>query len=78
MAGLLSLPLLTPCPVGRTGSGKSTLTLALLRCILTEGNVYYDGIPTSSLNLDELRSKITIIPQVVRTLAYDLYRDLRS
>jgi ABC-type multidrug transport system fused ATPase/permease subunit len=51
--------------VGRTGSGKSTLTLSLLRCIFTEGEVYYDGVPTSSLNLDALRSKITIIPQVV-------------
>jgi ABC-type multidrug transport system fused ATPase/permease subunit len=52
--------------VGRTGSGKSTLTLALLRCIVTDGETYYDGIPTSSLNLDTLRSKVTIIPQAVR------------
>lgn len=51
--------------VGRTGSGKSSLTLALLRCIITEGEVYYDGLPTSSVNLDSLRSHITIIPQVV-------------
>ncbi|KAH9166805.1 hypothetical protein EDB89DRAFT_2245995 [Lactarius sanguifluus] len=56
--------------VGRTGSGKtlqSTLTLSLLRCIFTEGSVYYDGKLTSSINLDALRSSITIIPQVVRT-----------
>jgi ABC-type multidrug transport system fused ATPase/permease subunit len=33
---------------------------------MTEGEVYYDGIPTSSLNLDALRSSVTIIPQVVR------------
>lgn len=51
--------------VGRTGSGKSSLTLALLRCIVTEGEVYYDGLPISSINLDSLRSHITIIPQVV-------------
>lgn len=51
--------------VGRTGSGKSSLTLALLRCIITEGEVYYDGLPISSVNLDSLRSHITIIPQVV-------------
>lgn len=44
---------------------QSSLTLSLLRCIYTDGNVYYDGIPTSSLNLDSLRSNITIIPQVV-------------
>ncbi|KAI0291829.1 hypothetical protein BC826DRAFT_1105763 [Russula brevipes] len=49
--------------VGRTGSGKSSLTLSLLRCIFTEGNVYYDGKLTSSINLDALRSSITIIPK---------------
>ncbi|KAF7305977.1 ATP-binding cassette transporter [Mycena chlorophos] len=62
--------------VGRTGSGKSTLTLALLRCILTEGNVVYDGIPTSSLNLDALRSSITIIPQVPELLVGSLRSNL--
>jgi ABC-type multidrug transport system fused ATPase/permease subunit len=52
-------------PVGRTGAGKSSLTLALLRCIYTEGLVVFDGIPTHSISLDALRSSITIIPQVV-------------
>ncbi|KAF6747842.1 multidrug resistance-associated ABC transporter [Ephemerocybe angulata] len=51
--------------VGRTGSGKSSLTLALLRCILTEGTVYFDGLATDKINLDALRSNITIIPQMV-------------
>ncbi|CEL54792.1 ATP-binding cassette transporter abc4 OS=Schizosaccharomyces pombe (strain 972 / ATCC 24843) GN=abc4 PE=3 SV=1 [Rhizoctonia solani AG-1 IB] len=49
--------------VGRTGSGKSSLTLSLLRMIPTEGNIYYDGIPIHALNLDALRTNITIIPQ---------------
>ncbi|CAE6479744.1 unnamed protein product [Rhizoctonia solani] len=49
--------------VGRTGSGKSSLTLSLLRMIPIEGNVYYDGMPTHGVNLDALRSSITIIPQ---------------
>ncbi|KAF7315751.1 ATP-binding cassette transporter [Mycena indigotica] len=62
--------------VGRTGSGKSSLTLALLRCILTEGNVIYDGIPTSKLNLDALRSAITIIPQVPELLVGSLRSNL--
>ncbi|KAI0068098.1 P-loop containing nucleoside triphosphate hydrolase protein [Artomyces pyxidatus] len=62
--------------VGRTGSGKSTLTLALLRCILAEGNVYYDGLPTSSVNLDSLRSKITIIPQMPELLSGTLRENL--
>ncbi|KAI0076666.1 multidrug resistance-associated ABC transporter [Panus rudis PR-1116 ss-1] len=62
--------------VGRTGSGKSSLTLALLRCILTEGSVYYDGIETSSINLDALRSNITIIPQVPELLSGTLRHNL--
>jgi ABC-type multidrug transport system fused ATPase/permease subunit len=52
--------------VGRTGSGKSSLTLSLLRCIPTEGNIFYDGIETNTINLDALRSSITVIPQAVR------------
>lgn len=51
--------------VGRTGAGKSSLTLALLRCIYTEGQVTYDRIPTQDISLDALRSNITIIPQMV-------------
>ncbi|KAJ7275444.1 hypothetical protein B0H12DRAFT_1199540 [Mycena haematopus] len=62
--------------VGRTGSGKSSLTLALLRCIFTEGTVYYDGVPTSSINLDALRSNITIIPQIPELLAGSLRKNL--
>ncbi|KAJ7891356.1 P-loop containing nucleoside triphosphate hydrolase protein [Mycena olivaceomarginata] len=54
--------------VGRTGSGKSSLTLALLRAILTDGVVYYDDIPTSSLNLEAVRRNITIIPQIPELL----------
>ncbi|PSR71469.1 hypothetical protein PHLCEN_2v12736, partial [Hermanssonia centrifuga] len=62
--------------VGRTGSGKSTLTLALLRCIYTEGTVWYDGMETNSLNLDALRSNITIIPQVPELLSGTLRQNL--
>jgi ABC-type multidrug transport system fused ATPase/permease subunit len=39
--------------------------LSLLRCIVVDGDVYYDGINTKDINLDALRSKITIIPQIV-------------
>ncbi|KAG8799885.1 hypothetical protein FRC16_004195 [Serendipita sp. 398] len=49
--------------VGRTGSGKSSLTLSLLRLIPTSGAVMYDGIATSHINLNALRNNITIIPQ---------------
>ncbi|EMD39557.1 hypothetical protein CERSUDRAFT_111872 [Gelatoporia subvermispora B] len=62
--------------VGRTGSGKSSLTLSLLRCIINEGKVYYDGLPTDSINLDSLRSSITIIPQVPELLSGTLRQNL--
>ncbi|KAI0819311.1 multidrug resistance-associated ABC transporter [Trametes gibbosa] len=62
--------------VGRTGSGKSSLTLALLRCILTEGEVYYDGLLTDKINLNVLRSNITIIPQMPELLSGTLRRNL--
>ncbi|TCD68828.1 hypothetical protein EIP91_009695 [Steccherinum ochraceum] len=62
--------------VGRTGSGKSSLTLALLRCIIAEGDMFYDGLSTQSLNLDALRSSITIIPQVPELLSGTLRQNL--
>ncbi|KAI0791665.1 P-loop containing nucleoside triphosphate hydrolase protein [Abortiporus biennis] len=62
--------------VGRTGSGKSSLTLALLRGIITEGTIYYDGLPIQDINLDILRSKITIIPQVPELLSGTLRSNL--
>ncbi|KAJ6579000.1 P-loop containing nucleoside triphosphate hydrolase protein [Mycena sp. CBHHK59/15] len=62
--------------VGRTGSGKSSLTLSLLRCIYTEGAVYFDGIPTTKINLDALRNNITIIPQMPELLNASLRRNL--
>ncbi|KAF9555324.1 multidrug resistance-associated ABC transporter [Agrocybe pediades] len=62
--------------VGRTGSGKSSLTLSLLRCILTEGTVYYDGVATNTINLDALRSNITIIPQTPELISGTLRQNL--
>ncbi|KAF9349243.1 hypothetical protein BGX34_001909 [Mortierella sp. NVP85] len=50
--------------VGRTGAGKSSVTLALFRIIeAAEGSITIDGIDISTLGLQELRSRITIIPQ---------------
>ncbi|XP_071805798.1 ATP-binding cassette sub-family C member 9-like [Asterias amurensis] len=49
---------------GRTGSGKSTLTLALLRVIdIFEGQVLIDDVDIKSVPLTSLRSKLSIIPQ---------------
>uniref|UniRef100_A0AAQ4P7R6 Multidrug resistance-associated protein 1 n=1 Tax=Gasterosteus aculeatus aculeatus TaxID=481459 RepID=A0AAQ4P7R6_GASAC len=50
--------------VGRTGAGKSSLTLALFRIIeASEGHIFIDGVDIALLGLHELRSRITIIPQ---------------
>lgn len=50
--------------VGRTGSGKSTLMLALLRLVeLAGGSIIIDGKDIAKLGLDVVRTNITIIPQ---------------
>ncbi|KAJ8967485.1 hypothetical protein NQ314_002799 [Rhamnusium bicolor] len=50
--------------VGRTGAGKSSLTLSLFRIIeAAEGQIFIDGINISELGLHTLRSRLTIIPQ---------------
>ncbi|GBC22979.1 uncharacterized protein OCT59_014076 [Rhizophagus irregularis] len=50
--------------VGRTGSGKSTISLSLFRFLeAAEGKIFIDDIDISKLNLEELRSNLTIIPQ---------------
>ncbi|KAE8146674.1 ATP-dependent bile acid permease [Aspergillus avenaceus] len=50
--------------VGRTGSGKSSLTLALLRFLEAQsGSIEIDGLNIASLKLHDLRSQMAIIPQ---------------
>ncbi|KAF9934044.1 hypothetical protein FBU30_003554 [Linnemannia zychae] len=50
--------------VGRTGAGKSSVTLGLFRIIeAAQGSIIIDGIDISTLGLHELRSRLTIIPQ---------------
>lgn len=50
--------------VGRTGAGKSSLTLALFRIIESSGgSIIIDGQDISKLGLHALRSRLTIIPQ---------------
>ncbi|KAK9311885.1 P-loop containing nucleoside triphosphate hydrolase protein [Lipomyces starkeyi] len=50
--------------VGRTGAGKSSLTLGLFRMIEPVGGfISIDGMNTSKLGLKDLRQRLSIIPQ---------------
>ncbi|XP_055352814.1 LOW QUALITY PROTEIN: multidrug resistance-associated protein 1-like [Paramacrobiotus metropolitanus] len=50
--------------VGRTGAGKSSLTLALFRIVEPAGgSVIIDNIDLVSMGLHDVRSHLTIIPQ---------------
>lgn len=50
--------------VGRTGSGKSTLVLSLLRFThVVKGQILYDGVDITLIPRKRLRHALTIIPQ---------------
>ncbi|NWW91047.1 MRP3 protein, partial [Rhynochetos jubatus] len=50
--------------VGRTGAGKSSMTLCLFRILeAVKGEIRIDGVKISEVGLHDLRSRLTIIPQ---------------
>ncbi|BEI93418.1 uncharacterized protein CcaverHIS019_0510460 [Cutaneotrichosporon cavernicola] len=50
--------------IGRTGSGKSTIAMMMLRFTdPASGQLLIDGVDITSIGVDDLRSKITYIPQ---------------
>lgn len=50
--------------VGRTGAGKSTLALALIRAVEADtGRITIDDVSIASVRLDCLRRAVTVVPQ---------------
>ena len=50
--------------VGRTGAGKSTMSLALSRIVeLHGGSILIDGVNISDIDINQVREKITVIAQ---------------
>lgn len=52
--------------VGRTGSGKTTLSRLVLRLVeATEGELRLNGVPVAEIPMAELRRRVAMIPQEV-------------
>ena len=64
--------------VGRTGSGKSTIAQLLLRMYDPgKGEVTYDCIPLTRINLDCLRSQLSYVPQDVFLFSDTISNNIR-
>ena len=62
---------------GRTGAGKSSITVAMLR-LADElgGKILIDGIDHTSMALSELRGRLALIPQEATMFAGDVRLNL--
>jgi ATP-binding cassette, subfamily B, bacterial len=65
--------------VGRTGSGKSTLALLMLGLYpLDEGEILYDGISLSEMNLRSLRRQFGVVLQEPSLFSGSIRRNIAS
>lgn len=63
--------------VGRTGSGKSTITRALFRLLEgVDGHIAVDGVSIDRLGLFDLRHNLSIIPQNCQTIEGTIRQNL--
>lgn len=62
--------------VGRSGSGKSTLAKIIIGLYSFSGNVLYDGVDTSEIDMRDLRKQFGIVPQNVRLFNKSIYDNI--
>jgi ATP-binding cassette, subfamily B, multidrug efflux pump len=64
--------------VGKTGSGKSTIAQLLLRMYdVNGGSIELDGREIGSINLEQLRSQISYVPQDVFLFSDSVHNNIR-
>jgi ABC-type bacteriocin/lantibiotic exporter with double-glycine peptidase domain len=65
--------------VGRTGSGKSTLSMILLGLYFPdEGEIRYDGMPLSQINVRTLRNQFGVVLQDLSLFSGSIRRNIAS
>jgi ATP-binding cassette subfamily C protein len=64
--------------VGLSGSGKSTISALLMRFFdPQEGQISLEGIPCAALSVEELRTRIALVPQQVGIFSGTIAENLR-
>lgn len=63
---------------GRTGCGKSTLMMSLYRLVEPSGGrIIIDGVNTATIGLQDLRSRLALVPQVWFNESWSILTDSR-